>query len=52
MSDTQDTRVEPAGNDPDRPAEDDPTTQREELELELMDEGKSEEGKEIGDQMD
>jgi hypothetical protein len=52
MSDANDTRVEPAGDGPDQHAEDDPTTQREELELELMDEGKSEEGKEIGDQMD
>jgi hypothetical protein len=52
MSDAQDTPVEPAGDDPDTQTGDDPTTQREELELELMDEGASEEGKEIGDEMD
>ena len=31
---------------------DDPTTAREELELELMDEGDSEEGEEIGEEND
>ena len=31
---------------------DDPVTQREELELDLMEEGKSEEGEDIGEQLD